>query len=186
MTESCACSPNGANERICPICLEECDVETESIPRCGHSFHRSCIHQWLTHNTSCPVCRHTIVDDDSVEATRSDEPVVLSLQVSNHDTARSNAYQRLAATFVVVWLANRRPLLALWSLATLGPHTRCTMMITILGGMLVAPDTLVFSRHDVITIVIQCFLFYTQVGLWLGLTTPRVPRSTDTETIDGG
>lgn len=41
----------------CPICL--CDIDTDecdTLP-CGHEFCGSCIDQWLSSNTKCPLCR---------------------------------------------------------------------------------------------------------------------------------
>lgn len=44
---------------VCAVCL--CDMNrgetVEQMPFCGHSFHQTCINQWLLHKTSCPLCR---------------------------------------------------------------------------------------------------------------------------------
>lgn len=46
----------------CPVCLsvfaEREEVKQLSV--CKHSFHASCIDQWLNSHSSCPVCRASI------------------------------------------------------------------------------------------------------------------------------
>jgi hypothetical protein len=49
-------------EEECPICYSEFD-KNESIAsiRCGHSFHRKCVQEWINFNgKTCPVCRTQI------------------------------------------------------------------------------------------------------------------------------
>ena len=43
----------------CVICLADYkDQELlRIIPKCGHSFHLSCIDMWLRKQSTCPVCR---------------------------------------------------------------------------------------------------------------------------------
>lgn len=48
----------------CPICLGEF-VDGEKVrvlPKCNHGFHLRCIDTWLVSHTSCPNCRHSLVD----------------------------------------------------------------------------------------------------------------------------
>ena len=174
MTDDCADAPSmeETSDGVCPICLEDCDVETGSMQRCGHSFHEACIQPWLTQHTTCPVCREKIVDESVEESDRSEEPIVLSLQVTGDNVGHSNVYRHVCFTFIVVWLLNGRPLLALWSLTTLGRHTRCSMMTNIVVGFLVAPDMLLFYGGNVLLTLIQCFLLYIQMALWLSLWRP--------------
>ncbi|XP_027108239.1 RING-H2 finger protein ATL58-like [Coffea arabica] len=52
----------------CTICLgdyEDKDV-LRIMPKCGHSFHLSCIDVWLRKQSTCPVCRLSV--QDSFEA----------------------------------------------------------------------------------------------------------------------
>ena len=164
--------PSANDESICPICLDECDIETGSKQRCGHSFHEACIQPWLAQHKTCPVCRERLVDE-SVEETRSDRPIVLSLEVDGDDVGQSNVYRHACFTFVLVWLLNGRPLLALWSLTTLGRHTRCSMITNIVLGFILSPELLFFSsRADVTTTLVQCILLYIQMALWLYLWRP--------------
>lgn len=49
-----------ANTGNCTICLEEAK-EGEvmaKIPTCEHSFHESCLKQWLDYKEACPLCRN--------------------------------------------------------------------------------------------------------------------------------
>ncbi|GJQ15983.1 hypothetical protein GpartN1_g7826.t1 [Galdieria partita] len=44
-------------EDICPTCLEPYTEENPRITaKCGHTFHLSCIYEWLERSRYCPVC----------------------------------------------------------------------------------------------------------------------------------
>ena len=48
----------------CPICLGEF-VEGERVrvlPKCNHGFHVKCIDRWLLSHSSCPNCRHSLLE----------------------------------------------------------------------------------------------------------------------------
>lgn len=48
----------------CPICLGEF-VDGEKVrvlPKCNHGFHVRCIDTWLGSHSSCPNCRHSLID----------------------------------------------------------------------------------------------------------------------------
>ena len=47
----------GADERECPICMVEYEVDDEIrfLP-CMHVYHTKCVDDWLQRNLSCPVC----------------------------------------------------------------------------------------------------------------------------------
>ncbi|OWM67052.1 RING-H2 finger protein ATL74 [Punica granatum] len=48
----------------CPICLGEF-VDGEKVrvlPKCNHGFHVRCIDAWLASHSSCPNCRHSLLD----------------------------------------------------------------------------------------------------------------------------
>lgn len=64
-----------AHGPVCVICLEElrseadsgaCRQRSRSLPltalACGHSFHASCIRQWLEASPTCPLCKVEVVD----------------------------------------------------------------------------------------------------------------------------
>lgn len=46
----------------CYICYENITNTEEKVLICGHKYHTSCINKWLENNTTCPICRATIVD----------------------------------------------------------------------------------------------------------------------------
>ncbi|KAH6789506.1 Protein kinase superfamily protein [Perilla frutescens var. frutescens] len=62
----------------CTICLAEYqDKEILRImPKCGHSFHLSCIDVWLRKQSTCPVCRLTVQDSIEAEHARSATPSI--------------------------------------------------------------------------------------------------------------
>ena len=43
----------------CSICLCTADKDSEKL-RCGHTFCRTCIFEWLIEKQSCPCCRQTV------------------------------------------------------------------------------------------------------------------------------
>ncbi|KAF8369276.1 hypothetical protein HHK36_032715 [Tetracentron sinense] len=55
----------------CPICLGEF-VDGEKVrvlPKCNHGFHVRCIDTWLVSHSSCPTCRHSLLErPDDVDA----------------------------------------------------------------------------------------------------------------------
>lgn len=48
------------NETECCICLEKNDKQWITT-RCTHSFHATCMSEWVKRNPSCPVCRTTLI-----------------------------------------------------------------------------------------------------------------------------
>ncbi|XP_074273056.1 RING-H2 finger protein ATL64-like [Silene latifolia] len=83
----------------CSICLG--DYEEKEIlrlmPKCGHSFHLSCIDLWLMKQSTCPVCRLSVHESLDLNHTRS---VSISDPLSNiphahipttHSTGNRNA-----------------------------------------------------------------------------------------------
>lgn len=42
----------------CPICLDHFNKDNPAhVTRCGHSFHKKCLQDWLRDNRECPLCR---------------------------------------------------------------------------------------------------------------------------------
>ncbi|KAJ0975494.1 hypothetical protein J5N97_017459 [Dioscorea zingiberensis] len=56
----------------CPICLGDFadGDKVRVLPKCSHGFHVHCIDTWLGSHSSCPTCRHSLL-----ERTPADEPV---------------------------------------------------------------------------------------------------------------
>ncbi|XP_077231786.1 RING-H2 finger protein ATL58-like [Tasmannia lanceolata] len=47
----------------CSVCLGEYEANDrlQQIPACGHTFHMECIDLWLAANTTCPLCRVSLL-----------------------------------------------------------------------------------------------------------------------------
>lgn len=48
----------------CVICLSEFAVgdKVRLLPKCQHGFHVRCIDKWLNSHSSCPTCRHCLIE----------------------------------------------------------------------------------------------------------------------------
>ncbi|CBI25365.3 hypothetical protein VitviT2T_019087 [Vitis vinifera] len=48
----------------CPICLGEFEQgdKVRVLPKCHHGFHMKCIDTWLVSHSSCPTCRHSLLE----------------------------------------------------------------------------------------------------------------------------
>ncbi|KAK1312316.1 RING-H2 finger protein ATL74 [Acorus calamus] len=48
----------------CPICLGEFHEgeRLRVLPECNHGFHVECIDEWLAGRSSCPMCRHSVLE----------------------------------------------------------------------------------------------------------------------------
>ncbi|KAI3499777.1 hypothetical protein L1887_35587 [Cichorium endivia] len=51
-------------DKECVICLSEFVPEehVKILPKCNHGFHVRCINKWLSSHSSCPTCRHSLVE----------------------------------------------------------------------------------------------------------------------------
>ena len=54
-------------EEECPICLEIFEeLEDDSLLctlKCGHSYHKKCVNEWLSKDSTCPSCRTIILNN---------------------------------------------------------------------------------------------------------------------------
>ncbi|XP_008795282.2 RING-H2 finger protein ATL58-like isoform X1 [Phoenix dactylifera] len=50
-------------ETQCSVCLGDYrpNDKLQRIPQCGHTFHVGCIDHWLATNTTCPLCRASLL-----------------------------------------------------------------------------------------------------------------------------
>ncbi|CAI0428346.1 unnamed protein product [Linum tenue] len=48
----------------CVICLSEFAAgdRVKILPKCNHGFHSKCIDKWLGSHSSCPTCRHCLIE----------------------------------------------------------------------------------------------------------------------------
>ncbi|CAH2036225.1 unnamed protein product [Thlaspi arvense] len=48
----------------CAICLSEfvSEERVKLLPTCHHGFHVKCIDKWLSAHSSCPTCRHCLIE----------------------------------------------------------------------------------------------------------------------------
>ncbi|KAH1038225.1 hypothetical protein J1N35_039968 [Gossypium stocksii] len=53
-------------DTACAICLSEFAAEERLriLPKCNHGFHTQCIDTWLSSHSSCPTCRHCLIETD--------------------------------------------------------------------------------------------------------------------------
>ncbi|XP_024532730.1 RING-H2 finger protein ATL72 [Selaginella moellendorffii] len=60
-------SSRGGSSGECMICLSEFHSSEKigMLPDCGHGFHRPCIEMWLFTHSNCPICRHSLVEEQA-------------------------------------------------------------------------------------------------------------------------
>ncbi|KAJ7982582.1 RING-H2 finger protein [Quillaja saponaria] len=61
----------------CSVCLLDYQAEDrlQQIPACGHTFHMNCIDLWLSNNSTCPLCRMSLL----ASARSSEEPACIQV-----------------------------------------------------------------------------------------------------------
>lgn len=62
----------------CPICFDDICVATTGCVEmsCSHKFHLKCIGKWLNKNSTCPMCRNT---PSELETLREESPPLYGL-----------------------------------------------------------------------------------------------------------
>lgn len=79
-------------ETQCSVCLADYQPEErlQRIPPCGHTFHIDCIDHWLSKNTTCPLCRVSLLPTPK---TASVDPTDLEAQIVEEDGSLSVQHQ---------------------------------------------------------------------------------------------
>lgn len=78
-SDTCSeCKGNDSNAIDCSICLEHIHKNNKSLV-CGHSFHTSCIDNWLNVNFNCPICRRN-----------PNEPIIIPLSSTSNRNERNS------------------------------------------------------------------------------------------------
>ena len=126
-------------QECCPICLESLKADVRHL-ECEHAFHTECIGTWLTDHVSCPVCRVTVQGASSAGASAA------NLTDESDSAQEHEPYFYVCSVLTVIWVLLGNPLMMLWSLCTVGAHTRCTMVFHILLGFLVYTEVDDVSR----------------------------------------
>ncbi|WOL04105.1 hypothetical protein Cni_G12826 [Canna indica] len=80
-------------ETQCSVCLGdyESDDRLQKIPPCGHTFHVDCIDHWLASNTTCPLCRVSLLPATKSTVSNSDH----SGQVTEQGSSEQQPLERL-------------------------------------------------------------------------------------------
>lgn len=79
------------NNNTCAICLGDLDEEGEKcyVRNCGHSFHRSCIKEWIARSLSCPVCRKQMIENSKlIEYMSKNRELFIGDTEANNSTPR--------------------------------------------------------------------------------------------------
>ncbi len=56
---------NPNNDDICPICYIDMK-KNKKVLSCSHTFHSTCIDTWTSSNPTCPLCRASIIKEQSL------------------------------------------------------------------------------------------------------------------------
>ncbi|XP_050212278.1 RING-H2 finger protein ATL74-like [Mercurialis annua] len=76
----------------CAICLGELldGEKVRVLPNCNHGFHVRCIDTWLGSHSSCPTCRHSLLEQSAPNSDAAEVQIVRDhgngAAVQTHDT----------------------------------------------------------------------------------------------------
>ncbi|KAF5734742.1 RING-H2 finger protein ATL46-like [Tripterygium wilfordii] len=69
----------------CPVCLSEFSDQDKLrlLPLCSHAFHIYCIDTWLLSNSTCPLCRGTLIGTSGLPIENPQSNFNISREISN-------------------------------------------------------------------------------------------------------
>ncbi|KAH9331627.1 hypothetical protein KI387_003735, partial [Taxus chinensis] len=75
----------------CAVCLGDYEIEDklQQLPVCGHAFHLECIDHWLASNTTCPLCRTSLLQ--AAKVVPLDSPVHVAVPQQIHDSTPASS-----------------------------------------------------------------------------------------------
>lgn len=88
----------GPNDGCCTICLSEYKTKDtiRCIPECAHCFHAECIDEWLSMNSTCPLCRNSPSHPSTVQVMASDPWLLVGLSIKHSTTNPAAVIVRLS------------------------------------------------------------------------------------------
>ncbi|KAK4359798.1 hypothetical protein RND71_022027 [Anisodus tanguticus] len=74
----------------CVICLSKFGVgeKVKILPKCNHGFHIKCIDKWLNSHSSCPTCRHCLIEtcQNIIDGNQAPVPeIIVRIELPQHE-----------------------------------------------------------------------------------------------------
>ncbi len=83
----------------CPICLE--NISNKETTTCNHDFCKGCIDKWLEDHSSCPLCRHTLKEEQNMfRINFGEERTIRHFPQQNENTIEFNLPPMSASQFM--------------------------------------------------------------------------------------
>ncbi|KAM3290243.1 RING-H2 finger protein ATL78 [Capsicum chacoense] len=89
----------------CVICLSEfvAGEKVRVLPKCNHGFHVKCIDKWLNSHSSCPTCRHCLIETcQKIVNGRSYNSTTTTISNSNPQAATNRTSSAIPVQEIVI------------------------------------------------------------------------------------